>query len=148
DEAQQVAVEMAGLFELDDVEAEMPEAADLERPLQQDAADIVALAISGHGVPPPDSGWRDHTTNHRHVGSVARGRRFVVAKAGGGGGRGRRGTRTPAPTTAAARRSPKWAIAVLAVPSTPGCRRAPRHARFRRRRAPRRARTRPRWRRT
>ena len=48
-EAEEVAIEMAALLELLDVEAEMPEPADLERPLQQDPADVVALAIRRHG---------------------------------------------------------------------------------------------------
>src|SRR5205807_2424703 len=47
-EAKQVAVEFARLGELVDVEAEMAEAADLERPLKQDAADLIAVTVAGH----------------------------------------------------------------------------------------------------
>jgi len=53
-EAEQIAVELAGLFQLVDIEAEMAEAADLERPLEQHAADIVTVTVEGHGLPP----WR------------------------------------------------------------------------------------------
>ncbi len=52
-EAQEIAVEMPRLFELDDIEAEMPEAADFERPLQEDAADIVAMPVASHDPVPP-----------------------------------------------------------------------------------------------
>src|SRR5205807_4308107 len=55
-EAEQVAVELARFGELVDVEAEMAEAADLERPLEQDAADIIAMTVAGHGRFPPSLG--------------------------------------------------------------------------------------------
>jgi hypothetical protein len=42
-EAEEVAVELAALLDLVEVEAEMAEPADLERPVEHDAADIVAL---------------------------------------------------------------------------------------------------------
>ena len=47
-EAEQVAVELATLLELVEVETEMPEPADLERPVEQKAADIVALTVCRH----------------------------------------------------------------------------------------------------
>ncbi len=55
-ETEQVAVEMARLLDVIDIEPEMPEAADLERPVQQNAADIIAMAVGRHQRPPSRGG--------------------------------------------------------------------------------------------
>src|SRR5207248_893626 len=47
--AEQVPVELAACLDLGDIEPEMAETADLERPFEQNAADIVTLTIGGHG---------------------------------------------------------------------------------------------------
>src|SRR6266545_2756404 len=52
-EAEQVAVERAAFGELHGIEAEMAEAADLERPFEQNAADIIMMTVAGHGQFPP-----------------------------------------------------------------------------------------------
>src|SRR5215469_7584642 len=51
-EAEKVAVELPALLDLVQVEAEMPEPPDLERPLQHHPANIVALAVRHHRRPP------------------------------------------------------------------------------------------------
>ena len=48
-EAEEVAVEVARLVHPDRVEAEVAEPPDLERPLQQHAADVEAIAVGCHG---------------------------------------------------------------------------------------------------
>src|SRR6185312_305282 len=48
DEAEQIAIKLAARLHAVDIEAEMAEAADLERPVEHDPADIVALTVSGH----------------------------------------------------------------------------------------------------
>ncbi len=55
-EAEELRVELDALGELVDVEPEVPEPADLERPGQGHAANVEALGDGRHGVEPP-SRW-------------------------------------------------------------------------------------------
>ena len=68
-EPEQVRVEVVGFLEVGHVEAKVPEAANLERPIKQDAADI-ELRGYGDGCNHDSSLWSERTTARDRIGQA------------------------------------------------------------------------------